>query len=130
MKKRKPPIVLISIIILMLIGVVIMNSPNTQKKSDDVVQAGRDTDSASKMADAQKDALKKTDLATRKPKMMSPLPEEEARRGRETGPAIQVAKQGTIQNQKPNDNSQIGQWYSDESAAKNTKAITVTSPPK
>lgn len=127
MKKRKPPIVLISIIILMLIGVAIMNSPSNDKKSDDVVQNARDTDSPESMASSQKNLVNKADLP--KSKVHSPMSEEMDDRPKGGVPAIKVAKAENAPKQTPNDNSQIGQWYSDQSATQNPKGITVTSPP-
>lgn len=132
MKKRKPPIVLISIIVLMLIGVAIMNSPKSSNDSGNtMVDAGRESASAEDISKAQKNIVSKADL----PKggnhsIHSPMPEREGGRPGSGAPAIKVAKPSDVAKQAPNDNSQMGQWYTDESAVKNPKGITVTMPPK
>ena len=115
MKKRKPPIVLISIIILMLIGVAIMNSPNSGKKSDDIVQDARKTDSAADVASSQKKLVSEAELPKVAASRQSPLPEEGVKE-KSGVPAIKVNKVSDIPKQTPSDNSQIGQWYSSESA--------------
>ena len=132
MKKRKPPIVLISVIVLMLIGVAIMNSPNNDngKKQEDVVQDSRKTDSAADMASTQKNLVSKAGLKNA-PSTHHPLTEEQIDKMHSGIPAIKVAKPNEGAKMTPNDSSQIGQWYSDESAASGPKPnITVSSPPR
>ena len=106
----------IYIIILMLIGVALMNSPNNGKKSDDIVQDARKTDSAADVASSQKKLVTEAELPKAAKARLSPLDEDGMKKEKGGLPAIKVNKPTSFAKQTPSDNSQVGQWYSDESA--------------